>query len=135
MLFSNSPLKNWFEPKRRFGLLLLIFTLIFFYKFKDFNLFSYFYFPINIILIILIIKFPKFFKKPLDFWLKIGLLLQTFINPIIIGLIFFILITPLSFLMRCLGKDILGLKYHKSNSYWIKKSLSNKSLDDFKRQF
>ena len=44
------------------------------------------------------------------------------ISPIIMGIIFFFVVTPIGFIMRLLSKDILNLKYNNENSYWIKKT-------------
>ena len=55
-------------------------------------------------------------------WFKFGILLGNFISPIIMGLVFFIVITPTAFLMRAFGKDLLNLKKNNKKSYWIEKS-------------
>jgi hypothetical protein len=48
------------------------------------------------------------------------------------GIIFFFVVTPIGFVMRLLGKDILNLKYNKNNSYWIEK---NSLKSKMKKQF
>tara|TARA_X000000950_G_scaffold285174_1_gene390315 strand:+ start:316 stop:699 length:384 start_codon:yes stop_codon:yes gene_type:complete len=55
-------------------------------------------------------------------WFKFGILLGKFISPIIMGIIFFLIVTPIGLIMRIIGKDILNLKFNNSESYWIKKS-------------
>ena len=55
-------------------------------------------------------------------WFKFGLLLGSIVSPIVMGIIFFFVITPISSIMRILGKDILNLKWNNTNSYWIEKS-------------
>ena len=55
-------------------------------------------------------------------WFKFGLLLGKFISPLIMGIIFFIVVTPIGIIMRLLKKDLLNLKYNKKESYWINKS-------------
>ena len=54
-------------------------------------------------------------------WFKFGILLGKIISPIIMGVIFFLVVTPIGILMRLLGKDLLNLKYNKNKSYWIEK--------------
>ena len=56
-------------------------------------------------------------------WFKFGLLLGSFISPIVMGFIFFLVVTPIGLFMRLLGKDLLNLK-KKNNlrSYWIEKT-------------
>ncbi len=54
-------------------------------------------------------------------WFKFGIFLGRIISPIIMGIIFFLIVTPIGLVMRLLRKDILNLKFNKSKSYWIKK--------------
>ena len=55
-------------------------------------------------------------------WFKFGLLLGRFISPLVMGIIFFIVVTPTGIIMRLFKKDLLNLKYNKKESYWINKS-------------
>ena len=55
-------------------------------------------------------------------WFKFGLFLGKIISPLIMGLIFFAVVTPIGILMRILGKDLLNLKFNKKKSYWIEKT-------------
>ena len=55
-------------------------------------------------------------------WFKFGIFLGKTISPVIMGIIFFFVVTPIGFIMRLLSKDILNLKYNSENSYWIKKT-------------
>tara|TARA_B100000674_G_C37436946_1_gene732105 strand:- start:5 stop:388 length:384 start_codon:yes stop_codon:yes gene_type:complete len=55
-------------------------------------------------------------------WFKFGIILGKVISPLIMGIIFFLVVTPIGLIMRVLGKDLLNLKYNKDESYWIKKS-------------
>ena len=55
-------------------------------------------------------------------WFKFGLLLGKFISPIIMGMIFFIVVTPIGVIMRLFRKDLLNLKYNKNETYWINKT-------------
>ena len=55
-------------------------------------------------------------------WFKFGLFLGKIISPLIMGFIFFAVVTPIGILMRILGKDLLNLKFNKKKSYWIEKT-------------
>ena len=55
-------------------------------------------------------------------WFKFGIFLGKIVSPIIMGSIFFLVVTPIGILMRILGKDLLNLKYNLNKSYWIEKS-------------
>ena len=54
-------------------------------------------------------------------WFKLGIFLGRIISPIIMGIIFFLVVTPIGLIMRLLRKDVLNLKYNNSQSYWIEK--------------
>ena len=55
-------------------------------------------------------------------WFKFGIFLGKIISPLIMGIIFFLVVTPIGLLMRIFGKDVLNLKYNKNQSYWIEKN-------------
>ena len=55
-------------------------------------------------------------------WFKFGLFLGKIISPLIMGFIFFVVVTPIGIIMRMLGKDLLNLKLNKKKSYWIEKT-------------
>ena len=66
-------------------------------------------------------------------WFKFGKLLGSIVAPIVMGIVFFIVITPTGFIMRIFGKDLLNKKYNtKSKSYWINRE---KSKGTMKQQF
>ncbi len=66
-------------------------------------------------------------------WVKFGMLLGKFVSPIIMGLIFFLVVTPTGLIMRLFKKDLLKLKKKNVNSYWIKRKSETKS--EMKNQF
>ena len=55
-------------------------------------------------------------------WTRFGLFLGNLISPIVMGIIFFFVVTPIGLLMRLFGKDVLNLKKNKFSTYWIKKT-------------
>ncbi|MFL2897594.1 MAG: SxtJ family membrane protein [Candidatus Pelagibacter sp.] len=65
-------------------------------------------------------------------WFKFGILLGNFIAPIVMGIVYFMVVTPTGFIMRLLGKDLLNLKKNNKDTYWIQKDNSN---SDLKNQF
>ena len=73
------------------------------------------------------------FLSPLNkIWFKFGLFLGKIISPIVMGLIFFLVVTPIGILMRILKKDLLNLKLNNNKSYWIEK---NEPKSKMKNQF
>ena len=55
-------------------------------------------------------------------WFKFGILLGKMVSPIIMGIIFFFVVTPIGFIMKAIGKDLINLKYNNNKSYWIEKT-------------
>ena len=73
------------------------------------------------------------FLTPLNrLWFRFGIFLGKIISPLIMAIIFFLVVTPIGFIMRLLGKDVLNLRYNKNKSYWIeKKSPKSKMKNQF----
>ncbi len=65
-------------------------------------------------------------------WFKFGILLGNFIAPIVMGIIFFFVVTPTGILMKLLGKDLIKLKKNNNKTYWIEKKDIKSSM---KNQF
>ena len=65
-------------------------------------------------------------------WFKLGILLGNFVAPIIMGIIFFFVVTPTGIIMKLLRKDLIKLKKNNDESYWIEKKDIKSSM---KNQF
>ena len=65
-------------------------------------------------------------------WFKFGIFLGKIISPVIMGIIFFLVVTPTGLLMKVFRKDLLNLKFKDSKSYWIEK---NDPKSKMKNQF
>ena len=65
-------------------------------------------------------------------WIKLGELLGKIIAPVVMFIVFFVVLTPLSLIVRIFKKDLLKLKYSKEKSYWIKRE---KNIGSMKKQF
>ena len=111
-----------------FGLAALYFYLI--------GLMSWAYSMAVVAVIFLVVTIAKAdILLPLNkLWMKFGLLLGMIISPIILGVIFFGLFTPIALLMRLSGRDELRLKFSSKASHWILRSESIQSKS-FKNQF
>ena len=75
--------------------------------------------------------------EPLNrLWLRFGLLLHRIVSPIVLGIMFFLVITPMGLLMRALGKDFLRLRFEKDlPSYWIERKPPGTPPESLKDQF
>ena len=87
---------------------------------------------ISIVFLILGLLNSKILFPLNKIWFKFGILLGKIISPLIMGLIFFVVVTPIGLLMRLLNKDLLNLKFNKRKSYWIEK---NEPKSKMKNQF
>jgi hypothetical protein len=69
-------------------------------------------------------------------WLRLGLVLHRIVNPVVMGLIFFLMITPMAVIMRLLGRDHLRLKWEpEAQSYWIERDPPGPPPATMKQQF
>jgi hypothetical protein len=69
-------------------------------------------------------------------WLKFGELLHSITSPILLGVMFFLFITPIGFLMRLAGKDLLRMKFDRDcTSYWVRREPPGPEKTSLKRQF
>ena len=130
--------KSYFKIKggteRSFGLVFAaVFTIIGFYPLwynENIRLWACI---IAFIFLFFGIFFPKILIVPNKLWFKLGLLLGAIVAPIVMGMIFFLTVTPIGIIMRLFGKDIINQKIKKNaKSYWIKR---NKSVSSMKNQF
>jgi hypothetical protein len=69
-------------------------------------------------------------------WIRFGLLLHRVVNPIVLGVLFFLVVTPTGILMRALGKDSLRLRFDRaSGSYWIERRPAGPAPETMRNQF
>lgn len=86
-------------------------------------------------LFLIITLFKAKLLLPLNkLWMRFGLILGRIVSPVVLGIIFFGLITPYSVIIRMLGRDELHLRKVKNKSHWIHRSQDSPQTD-FKRQF
>ena len=87
---------------------------------------------IAIIFLILGLLNSKILTPLNKIWFKFGILLGSLVSPIIMGMVFFAIVTPTSLTMRVLGKNLLNLKKGNKKTYWIERS---KIKSKMKNQF
>ena len=108
---------------RSFGLVFfVVFLLISIYPFlKDGNI-RLWSLIISIIFLVLGLLNSNLLSPLNKLWFRFGLFLGKIISPIIMGIIFFLVVTPIAIIMRLFKKDILNLKFKENNTYWIDKT-------------
>jgi energy-coupling factor transporter transmembrane protein EcfT len=115
-----------------FGILFFIFFLIIgLYPLKSDEIIRVWFVVLSLVFLIITIIRPNLFTFLNKLWIKFGILLGKIISPIVMGLVFFFVVTPIGILIRILKKDVMGLKRGKS-SYWINRE--NK-FQTMKKQF
>ena len=132
MNFSDIKLPS----NRKFG---FFFTFIFVvaaaYFFNSTNMIWAYIFAITSLIFLIVTLAKADILLPLNkLWMRFGLLLGMIVSPIVLGVIFFGLFTPIAFFMRLSGRDELRLKLSKKASHWISRSELIKS-ESFKQQF
>ena len=65
-------------------------------------------------------------------WFKFGIFLGKIVSPVVMGLIFFLVVTPIGLIMEIFKKDLLNLNYNNEKTYWI---IKNKVKSSMKNQF
>ena len=118
---------------RSFGIVFfLVFLLIATYPLINGSELRLWSLVISIIFLFLGLINSKILNPLNKLWFKFGIFLGKVISPIVMGLIFFFVVTPIGLLMRLLNKDLLNLKFNSNNSYWIEK---NDPKSKMKNQF
>ena len=88
---------------------------------------------LSLIFLILGILNSKILTPLNKLWIKFGILLGNIVSPVVMGVVFFIVVTPIGLIMRLLGKDLLRVNKNESTfTYWIDRE---KKTDTMKRQF
>ena len=107
---------------RSFGLVFfVVFMIITFYPLLGSGNVRLWSLIISLIFLILGLMNSKILTPLNKLWFKFGILLGRIISPLIMGIIFFFVVTPIGLLMKIFKKDLLNLKYEKDISYWIEK--------------
>lgn len=68
-------------------------------------------------------------------WFKLGLAMHSVMSPVLMGVLFFGAVTPMAFILRAIGKDILRLKPSDAPSYWIPREPPGPARNSMKQQF
>ena len=132
MKFSEIELPS----NRKFGLFftfVFVVAAVYFYYSANVSWAYVFIAAASIFLLVTLVKSVALL--PLNkLWMRFGLLLGMIVSPIVLGIIFFGLFTPIAILLRLSGRDELRLKFTQKASHWISRSDPIKS-ESFKQQF
>ena len=122
------------SSNRSFGLLFfIVFLAISLWPLKSQEDFRLWAFILALIFFVLGILNSKFLTPLNKLWMKFGIFLGSIISPFVMGVVFFMVVTPVGLIMRFLGKDLLRIKKSKFvSTYWISREKQNNTM---KRQF
>jgi hypothetical protein len=105
-----------------------------FFLFLEDQFIAYIFLTLTILLTLITLIKPNLLYQLNRLWMSFGLLLGKIISPIVLGVIFFGLITPYGLVLRLVGRDELKLKLIKKKSHWINRSKEFEKTN-FKQQF
>lgn len=132
MKFSDIELPS----NRKFGFFFaFVFALTAAYFYYSENmLWAYTFFALSMVFLIITLIRSDALLPLNKLWMRFGHLLGIILSPIVLGIIFFGLFTPIAILMRLSGRDELRLKFTQKLSYWITRNEPIKS-ESFTQQF
>ena len=111
-----------------FGILFFIFCLIVgLYPFNSGGVIRVWSIVLALVFLIITIIRPNLLTFLNRLWIKFGILLGKIISPIVMGLVFFFVVTPIGIFIRILKKDVMGLK-REAASYWINRENKVQSM-------
>ena len=127
-------MKNKKSNNRSFGILFfIVFLILGLYPTLKGNSPNIYLISISIPFIILGIINSKILTPLSNAWIKLGEILGIVIAPIVMAIIYFFILTPISLIVRIFGKDLLSIKFDKQvNTYWINRK---KNINSMKKQF
>ena len=119
------------SSNRSFGILFfIVFLILSLWPLKNGNNLNLYFLIISGIFLTLGALNSKLLTPLNKTWIKFGEILGLIIAPIVMGLVYFVILTPVSLIVRLFGKDLLGLKFIKENeTYWIKRKKNLTSMD------
>ena len=122
------------SSNKSFGLLFFVVFLVFgLWPLKNGENLNYYFIIFSGIFLLLGLLNSNLLSPLNKIWIKFGEILGAIIAPIVMGLVYFVVLTPISLIVRIFGKDLLGLKfYKKQDTYWIERK---KKLGSMKKQF
>ena len=129
---SNSKIK--ISSNRNFGLVFfVVFLIVALWPLKSEENIKLWSLALSIIFFILGILNSKLLTPLQRMWFKFGIFLGAIVSPIVMGMIYFLVVTPIGTFMRLLGKDLLKTSKVKNvSTYWIKR---HKQHSTMKKQF
>jgi hypothetical protein len=129
------------EPKggssRSFGLVMgAVFALVAFRPLLGAGAVRWWALAIAAVLLALALGRPAALDLPNRFWLRLGHLLSRIVNPVVLGILFYGVLTPMAVITRLIGRDPLRLGLDRgATTYWIDRAAVGGARVDMRKQF
>ena len=121
------------SSNKSFGIVFsIIFLLISIYPLLNNDPIYYWSIFVSFIFLVLGLMNSKILSPLNLLWFKFGILLGKIVSPVVMGIIFFLVVTPISIILKIFGKDVLNLKFNNNKTYWIVKDGPKSNM---KKQF
>ena len=119
------------SSNRSFGLLFfVVFLVIAFWPLTKKSEINLYLISIALIFLVLGLLNSKILSPLNKAWIKLGEILGRIVAPVVMAIVYFIILTPISLLVRLFGKDLIGMKFSNDiKSYWIKRKKNLGSMD------
>jgi hypothetical protein len=138
MTTKNTTALHKLPSERSFGILFILFFggLSTYASYKNWqNIFVVAFFSISLLLLPITFLLPKVLTPFNKAWYWLGQIMGKLVSPIVLGVIFYLLLTPVALIGRMVGRDELKLKKRQVDSYWIERKPVGPTSDSFKNQF
>ncbi len=121
------------NKNRGFGILFfIVFLILAFWPVKNNGNVNIYFLSIAAVFLILGIFNSKILSPLNRAWIKFGTYLGIFISPVVMAIVYFFVLTPISLILRFFRKDILSLRFNQQTSYWVKRK---SNIGTMKNQF
>ena len=122
------------SSNRNFGLVFfIVFLILGFWPITNGGEIRIWLVVISLIFLVLGMMKSKLLTPLNKLWFKLGMMLGAIVAPVVMGAVFFLVVTPIGIVMRAMGKDLINKKHDKKKeTYWITRKIS---IGSMKRQF
>tara|TARA_Y100000996_G_C22400909_1_gene593118 strand:- start:58 stop:435 length:378 start_codon:yes stop_codon:yes gene_type:complete len=118
------------QQNRSFGLLFfIVFFILALWPLTKSNQLNYYLLSISLIFLILGLLNSKILSPLNKSWIKLGEILGRIIAPVVMAFVYFLILTPISLVVRIFGKDLIGIKFKNTGTYWIKRKKNIGTMD------
>jgi len=122
---------------RKFGLFFSVIFLIsaLYFVYSSIRLYALIFGAFVVTTLFITLFFPQLLLPFNKLWMKLGLLIGKIVSPVVMGLIYFLIFTPIALVFKLTKRDYLNMKQSPKNSFWQERSVKAINPESFKNQF